>query len=70
MLALKQNNRRSLTDGFTAEPIVAVDPNAEPEPVEFHGGPPAEDAQAILRQLCDKKSSATWSLRSCHKLDP
>ena len=40
VLALKQNNRRSLTDGFTAETIVSVDPNAEPEPVEFRGGPP------------------------------
>ncbi len=40
LLALKQNSSRSMAEGFIAETVVGVDPNAAPEPVGFGGGPP------------------------------
>lgn len=40
VLSLEQNNRRSMAEGFRTQVAIGVDPNAEPAPVGFGGGPP------------------------------
>lgn len=40
VLALTQDASRSLAEGFHAQVALGVDPNAEPAPVGFGGGPP------------------------------